>query len=42
MAMIADGRMAPIIDKELPIEESVAGIKLLEDREVFGKVVISP
>lgn len=42
MDMIADGRMAPIIDKELPIEESVAGIKLLEDREVFGKVVIAP
>ncbi len=42
MQMIADGRMAPVIDKELPIEESVAGVKLLEDREVFGKVVISP
>jgi NADPH:quinone reductase-like Zn-dependent oxidoreductase len=42
MNMISDGRMAPIIDKELPIEESVAGIKLLEDREVFGKVVIAP
>ena len=42
MQMIGDGRMAPIIDKELPIEESVAGVKLLEDREVFGKVVITP
>jgi 2-desacetyl-2-hydroxyethyl bacteriochlorophyllide A dehydrogenase len=42
MQMISDGRMAPIIDTELPIEESVAGIKLLEDRQVFGKVIISP
>jgi len=42
MQMIADGRMSPIIDKELPIEEAAAGIKMLENREVFGKVVIAP
>ncbi len=27
MGMISDGRMAPIIDKELPIEEAVTGVK---------------
>lgn len=42
MGMISDGRMAPVIDKELPIEEAVAGVKMLENRGVFGKVVIVP
>ncbi len=42
MQMIADGRMSPVIDKELPIEEAAAGVRMLENREVFGKVVITP
>jgi len=42
MGMIRDDRMAPIIDKELPLEESAAGVKMLENREVFGKVIITP
>jgi alcohol dehydrogenase len=42
MGYIRDGRMAPAIDHVLPLEEARAGVKLLEDRNVFGKVVIRP
>lgn len=42
MEYIRDGRMAPAIDAVLPLEEAREGVRLLEDREVFGKVVINP
>ena len=40
--MIAAGTLAPIIDRELPLEEVNEAFRLLEDREVFGKVVLKP
>ena len=42
MKMIEEGRMKPVIDKRLPLQESAEGIRLIEDREVFGKVIINP
>jgi alcohol dehydrogenase len=42
MDYIQAGRMSPVIDKALPLTEAGEGIRLLEDREVFGKVVINP
>jgi alcohol dehydrogenase len=38
--MIGDGRLTPVIDKELPLEQVNEVFRLLEDREVFGKVVV--
>ena len=38
--MIRDGRLQPVVDKELPLEEVNEAFRLLEDREVFGKVVL--
>ena len=40
--MIAAGTLSPIIDRELPLEEVNEAFRLLEDREVFGKVVVKP
>jgi alcohol dehydrogenase len=40
--LIADGRLAPVIDKVLPLEETAEGERLLEDREVVGKVLLKP
>ena len=40
--MVADGRLQPIIDRVLPLEEIHEAERLLEDREVFGKVVVTP
>lgn len=42
MDYIQAGGMNPVIDKALPLSEAAEGIRLLEDREVFGKVVINP
>ncbi len=42
MAMIAEGKMKPVIDKVLPLEEAAEGLRLIRDREVIGKVVIEP
>ncbi|MCB1742114.1 MAG: zinc-binding dehydrogenase [Gammaproteobacteria bacterium] len=40
--MVADGSLVPIIDRQLPLEEVNEAFRLLEEREVFGKVVLTP
>src|SRR5580698_9484987 len=42
MQMIGEGRMKPVIDKVLPLEQAREGLRLIEDREVIGKVVVVP
>jgi NADPH:quinone reductase-like Zn-dependent oxidoreductase len=42
MKLIADGKMQPVIDKVLPLEEAREGLRLIQDREVIGKVVVAP
>jgi len=40
--LIGSGRLKPVIDKELPLEEVNEAFRLIEDREVFGKVIVKP
>jgi NADPH:quinone reductase-like Zn-dependent oxidoreductase len=42
MDLIAAGKMKPVIDKVLPLEEAGEGLRLIQDREVFGKVIVAP
>jgi alcohol dehydrogenase len=42
MDLIAQGRMRPLIDKVLPLEQAAEGLRLIRDREVVGKVVVAP
>ena len=42
MTLIAAGKMKPVIDKVLPLEDARAGLRLIADREVIGKVVVTP
>jgi alcohol dehydrogenase len=42
LALIRDGRLKPVIDRVLPIDEAAEGERLLEDREVVGKVLLKP
>jgi len=42
IATIRAGQLTPVIDRELPLEEVNEAFRLLEDREVFGKVVVRP
>ena len=42
MTLIADGKIKPVIDKVLSLEEAKEGLRLIQDREVIGKVVVTP
>jgi alcohol dehydrogenase len=42
MRLIAERKIAPVIDKVLPLEQAREGLRLIQDREVFGKVVVAP
>jgi len=42
LGLVSDGSFSPVIDKVLPVSEAAEGERLLEDREVFGKVVLIP
>jgi len=42
MALIQVGKMKPVIDKVLPLDRAVEGLRLIEDREVIGKVIVAP
>jgi NADPH:quinone reductase-like Zn-dependent oxidoreductase len=42
MALIAEGKFKPVIDKVLPLEQAAEGLRLIQDREVIGKVVVTP
>ena len=42
LRMVAERRLAPVIDRTLPLAEAREGIRLLADREVIGKIIIAP
>ena len=42
MKLIAAGEMRPVIDEVLPLEQAREGLRLIQDREVIGKVVVAP
>ena len=42
MELIGAGKIKPVIDKVLPLEQAREGLRLIQDREVIGKVVVTP
>ncbi|HEY7301398.1 MAG TPA: zinc-binding dehydrogenase [Xanthobacteraceae bacterium] len=42
MGLISSGKMKPVIDKVLPLEQAREGLRLIQDRAVIGKVVVTP
>jgi alcohol dehydrogenase len=42
MDMIQRRELKPVIDEVLPLERAAEGLRLIESREVFGKVVVTP
>jgi len=42
MEMIAEEKLKPVIDTVLPLEQTAEGVRQLRDREVIGKIVITP
>jgi len=42
MDLIATGRLDPVVDVVLPLPEVAEGERMIEDREVFGKILFRP
>jgi NADPH:quinone reductase-like Zn-dependent oxidoreductase len=40
--LVAAGKLTPIIDRELPLDDVNEALRLLEDREISGKVIVHP
>lgn len=40
--LIAQGKIDPIIDRVVPLEQAAEGLALIRDRAVLGKVVVTP
>jgi NADPH:quinone reductase-like Zn-dependent oxidoreductase len=39
---MAEGRLRPVVDRTLPLAECARAHRLIEDRVVFGKIVLIP
>ena len=42
LELVQSGRITPVIDRVLPLEQAREAEEALERREVFGKVVLTP
>jgi NADPH:quinone reductase-like Zn-dependent oxidoreductase len=42
MKLITEGKLRPVIDKVLPLDQAPDGLRLIAEREVIGKVVVVP
>lgn len=42
LGLVQQGRLRPVIDRVLPLEEAPEALRLIEDREVIGKVIVTP
>ncbi|WP_246494503.1 zinc-binding dehydrogenase [Brenneria izadpanahii] len=42
LKMVAQGEIDPLIDRVLPLEQAGEGLRLIRDREVLGKVIVTP
>ena len=42
MKLIAEGKLKPVIDTVLPLEDTAEGVRQLDEREVIGKIIITP
>lgn len=39
---VPTGRLMPVIDRVLPLDDAIEAMRVLEDRAFFGKIVIAP
>ncbi|MDR6758083.1 alcohol dehydrogenase [Mycoplana sp. BE70] len=39
---VASGKLKPVVEVRLPLERAAEGVRLLDDRQIFGKVIVTP
>jgi alcohol dehydrogenase len=42
LELVRDGRLKPVIDRRVPLEDAREAFRLIEERRVFGKVAVIP
>lgn len=42
LKLVQAGKLKVLIDKVFPLTEAREALRVIEDREVFGKVVVAP
>ncbi len=42
LELVRSGAMPPPIDRTLPLERGIEGLKLMEDSGLFGKIIVAP
>jgi len=42
LGMVRDGRLKTLVDRTYPLEEAREALRVIEEREVFGKIVVTP
>jgi alcohol dehydrogenase len=40
LGFVSEGTLSPVIDKELTLEQAAEGVRMLEERRVFGKIIV--
>ena len=40
--LVESGKLKVLIDKAYPLENAAEAVRVIEDRAVFGKVVVTP
>ena len=40
--LVQDGKLKPVIDRTLPLDQAREGLRMIADREVIGKIVVAP
>jgi alcohol dehydrogenase len=42
MELVREKKIVPLIDKVLPLEQAAEGLRMIRDREVLGKIIVTP
>ena len=40
--MVADGKLRAVVDETFPLERAAEALDRIENRQVFGKLVVTP
>jgi alcohol dehydrogenase len=40
--LVQDGKLKPVIDRTLPLDQAREGLRMIAEREVIGKIIVAP